>query len=251
MNQGIPVGLTFDDVILVPWRSERHPNEVDVSTRLTKSGIDLNLPIVSAAMDTVTEANMAIAMAQHGGLGVVHKNMPIERQAEEVDRVKRSESGMIVDPVTVHPEQSVSEALEVMARYKISGLPVIDTQGQLKGILTNRDLRFCTEFDRPIADFMTKDNLVTAPVGTTLDEAKVLLHQNRIEKLLVVDDDGNLKGLITVKDIKKAHDYPNACKDDLGRLRVAAGVGVTGDVAERWWRRGSGSLGMLPSDVRP
>jgi IMP dehydrogenase len=233
MNQEIPVGLTFDDVILVPWRSERHPNEVDVSTRLTKSGIDLNLPIVSSAMDTVTEANMAIAMAQHGGLGVIHKNMSIERQAEEVDRVKRSESGMIVDPVTVHPEQSVSEALEVMARYRISGLPVIDTQGQLKGILTNRDLRFCTEFDRPIADFMTKDNLVTAPVGTTLDEAKVLLHQNRIEKLLVVDDDGNLKGLITVKDIKKAHDYPNACKDDLGRLRVAAGVGVTGDVAER------------------
>jgi IMP dehydrogenase len=233
MNQEIPVGLTFDDVILVPWRSEKHPNEIDVSTRLTRSGIDLNLPIISAAMDTVTEANMAIAMAQHGGLGVIHKNMPIERQAEEVDRVKRSESGMIVDPVTVHPEQSVSEALEVMARYKISGLPVIDTQGQLKGILTNRDLRFCTEFERPIADFMTKENLVTAPVGTTLDEAKVLLHQNRIEKLLVVDEDGNLKGLITVKDIKKAHDYPNACKDDLGRLRVAAGVGVTGDVAER------------------
>jgi IMP dehydrogenase len=232
MNE-IPVGLTFDDVLLVPWRSEVHPNTVDVTTRLTKNGIGLNLPIVSAAMDTVTEANMAIAMAQHGGLGIIHKNMPIERQAEEVDRVKRSESGMIVDPVTVNPDQSVSQALEVMARYKISGLPVIDSHGQLKGILTNRDLRFCTEFERPIADFMTKENLVTAPVGTTLDEAKVLLHQNRIEKLLVVDDDGNLKGLITVKDIKKAHDYPNACKDDLGRLRVAAGVGVTGDVAER------------------
>jgi IMP dehydrogenase len=233
MNDQIPVGLTFDDVLLVPWRSEVHPNTVDVSTRLTVGGIGLNLPIISAAMDTVTEANMAIAMAQHGGLGVVHKNMPIERQAEEVDRVKRSESGMIVDPVTVQPDQSVSEALDVMARYKISGLPVIDSQGQLKGILTNRDLRFCTEFDRPIADFMTKDDLVTAQVGTTLDEAKVLLHQNRIEKLLIVDDDGNLKGLITVKDIKKAHDYPHACKDELGRLRVAAGVGVTDDVLDR------------------
>ena len=233
MNQEIPVGLTFDDVILVPWRSEMHPNAVDVSTRLTRNGTGLNLPIISAAMDTVTEANMAIAMAQHGGLGVIHKNMSIERHAEEVDRVKRSESGMIVDPVTVQPGQSVSEALDVMARYRISGLPVIDAQGQLKGILTNRDLRFCTEFERPITDFMTKDNLVTAPVGTTLDEAKVLLHQNRIEKLLVVDDDGNLKGLITVKDIKKAHDYPDACKDEFGRLRVAAGIGVTDDVSER------------------
>jgi IMP dehydrogenase len=210
-----------------------HPNAVDVSTRLTRGGIGLNLPIISAAMDTVTEAHMAIAMAQHGGLGVIHKNMSIERQAEEVDRVKRSESGMIVDPVTVHPEQSVSEALEVMARYKISGLPVIDGEGQLKGILTNRDLRFCTEYERPITDFMTKEDLVTAPVGTTLDEAKVLLHQNRIEKLLVVDEGGSLKGLITVKDIKKAHDYPNACKDGLGRLRVAAGIGVTDDVTER------------------
>ena len=233
MNDEIPVGLTFDDVLLVPWRSEVHPNTVDVTTRLTAGGIGLNLPIISAAMDTVTEANMAIAMAQHGGLGVIHKNMPIDRQAEEVDRVKRSESGMIVDPVTVQPDQSVSEALDVMARYKISGLPVIDAEGQLKGILTNRDLRFCTEFARPITDFMTKDDLVTAPVGTTLDEAKVLLHQNRIEKLLIVDDGGSLKGLITVKDIKKAHDYPNACKDELGRLRVAAGVGVTDDVLDR------------------
>jgi len=233
MNYEIPVGLTFDDVLLVPWRSEIHPNDVDVSSRLTRSGISLSLPIVSAAMDTVTEANMAIAMAQYGGLGIIHKNMSIERQVEEVDRVKRSESGMIVDPVTVHPEQSVREALDVMARYRISGLPVIDAHGQLKGILTNRDLRFCTEFERPITDFMTKDNLVTAPVGTTLEEAKTLLHKNRIEKLLVVDERGSLKGLITVKDIKKAHDYPNACKDDLGRLRVAAGVGVTDDLSER------------------
>ena len=233
MSRDIPVGLTFDDVLLVPWRSEVHPNELDVSTKLTRNGIRLDLPIVSAAMDTVTEANMAIAMAQFGGVGVIHKNMSIERQAEEVDRVKRSESGMIVDPVTVHPEQSVREALDVMARYRISGLPVVDAQGQLEGILTNRDLRFCSEFERPIADFMTKEALVTAPVGTTLEKAKSLLHKNRIEKLLVVDEAGNLKGLITVKDIKKAHDYPNACKDELGRLRVAAGVGVTGDVLDR------------------
>ena len=233
MSSEIPVGLTFDDVLLVPWRSDVHPNDVDVSAQLTRTGIRLNLPIVSAAMDTVTEANMAIAMAQYGGIGVIHKNMSIEHQAEEVDRVKRSESGMIVDPVTVHPEQSVSDALDVMARFRISGLPVVDDHGQLKGILTNRDLRFCTEFDRPITDFMTKENLVTASVGTTLEEAKTLLHKNRIEKLLVVDSDGNLKGLITVKDIKKAHDYPHACKDELGRLRVAAGVGVTGDVSER------------------
>ena len=233
MNREIPVGLTFDDVLLVPWRSEVHPNDVDVSTKLTRGGMTLDLPIVSAAMDTVTEANMAIAMAQYGGLGIIHKNMSIERQAEEVDRVKRSESGMIVDPVTVHPEQSVREALDFMARYRISGLPVIDAQGRLKGILTNRDLRFCTEFEKPIADFMTKENLVTAPVGTTLDEAKTLLHKHRIEKLLVVDDGGNLRGLITVKDIMKAHDYPDACKDELGRLRVGAGIGVTGDLEER------------------
>jgi IMP dehydrogenase len=233
MSREIPVGLTFDDVLLVPWRSEVHPNELDVSARLTRNGIRLGLPIVSAAMDTVTEANMAIAMAQFGGVGVIHKNMSIERQAEEVDKVKRSESGMIVDPVTVHPEQSVREALDVMARYRISGLPVVDNQGQLEGILTNRDLRFCSEFERPIADFMTKEALVTAPVGTTLELAKSLLHKNRIEKLLIVDEAGNLKGLITVKDIKKAHDYPHACKDELGRLRVAAGVGVTGDVLDR------------------
>ncbi len=233
MNPEIPVGLTYDDVLLVPWRSEVHPNQVSVVTRLTRGGMTLNLPIISAAMDTVTEANMAIALAQFGGIGVIHKNMSIERQAEEVDKVKRSESGMIVDPVTVHPEQLVREALDVMARFRVSGLPVVDGHGQLKGILTNRDLRFCTEFERPIADFMTKDNLVTAPVGTTLEEAKTLLHRNRIEKLLIVDEQGSLKGLITVKDIKKAHDYPNACKDELGRLRVAAGVGVTGDLLDR------------------
>jgi IMP dehydrogenase len=232
MEDDIPIGLTFDDVLLVPARSDVHPNSVDVSTRLTRS-IGLNLPIISSAMDTVTEANMAIAMAQHGGTGVIHKNMAIERQAQEVDKVKRSESGMIVDPVTIHPDQKVQESLDVMARYRISGLPVVDAQGQLKGILTNRDLRFCTELKRPIADFMTKDNLVTAPVGTTLEDAKKLLHKHRIEKLLVVDRDGNLKGLITVKDIKKAQEYPDACKDDLGRLRVAAAVGVSTDLEER------------------
>ena len=232
MANELPVGLTFDDVLLVPTRSEVHPNQVDVSTRLTRD-ITLHLPIASAAMDTVTEAGMAIAMAQHGGIGIIHKNMPIDRQAEQVDRVKRSESGMIVDPVTIRPDRLVRDSLEVMATYKISGLPVVDEHGQLKGILTNRDLRFCTEFDRPIADFMTKDDLVTAPVGTTLDEAKSLLHKHRIEKLLVVDDEGSLKGLITVKDIKKAQEYPHACKDDLGRLRVAAAVGVSGDLGER------------------
>jgi IMP dehydrogenase len=232
MDGDLPVGLTFDDVLLIPTRSEVHPNQVDVSTRLTRD-ITLKLPVVSAAMDTVTEAGMAIAMAQHGGIGVIHKNMAIERQAEQVDRVKRSESGMIVDPVTIRPDRLVRDSLEVMATYKISGLPVVDEHGQLKGILTNRDLRFCTEFDRPIADFMTKDDLVTAPVGTTLDEAKSLLHKHRIEKLLVVDEEGSLKGLITVKDIKKAQEYPHACKDDLGRLRVAAAVGVSGDLGER------------------
>jgi IMP dehydrogenase len=232
MVANLPIGLTFDDVLLIPSCSEVHPNNVDVASRLTKS-IGLNLPIVSAAMDTVTEANMAIAMAQHGGIGVIHKNMSISQQVTEVDKVKRSESGMIVDPVTMHPDQLVHESLDVMARYRISGLPVVDAKGQLKGILTNRDLRFCTELDRPIADFMTKDELVTAPVGTTLDEAKSLLHKHRIEKLLVVDEQGNLKGLITVKDIKKAHEYPNACKDDLGRLRVAAAIGVAAEMSER------------------
>lgn len=227
-----PLALTFDDVLLVPGRSAVHPAQVDVACRLTRS-IRLNIPILSAAMDTVTEAPMAIAMAQHGGLGVIHRNMAIARQAEEVDMVKRSESGMIVDPVTIRPDRLVREALDQMARYRISGLPVVDEHGQLKGILTNRDLRFCTEVDRPIADFMTKDHLVTAPVGTTLEAAKALLHKHRIEKLLVVDDEGNLKGLITVKDIKKAQEYPNASKDALGRLRVAAAVGAGPDVHER------------------
>lgn len=231
-DHGIQLALTFDDVLLLPGRSSVHPAEVDVSSRLV-GDIHLGVPVLSSAMDTVTEARMAIAMAQLGGIGVVHRNLSVARQAEEVDRVKRSESGMIVDPVTIRPDKLVADALDTMARFHISGLPVVDEHGQLKGILTNRDLRFCTETARPIADFMTSDHLVTAPVGTTLKEAKALLHKHRIEKLLVVDDEGGLKGLITVKDIKKAQEFPNACKDSLGRLRVAAALGSGPDLEER------------------
>ena len=228
----IPLALTFDDVLLKPARSEVHPNFVDVGTRLTRD-IRLNIPIVSAAMDTVTEARLAIAMAQHGGLGIIHKNMSIERQAEEVDKVKRSEAGMIVDPVTMRPWQSINEALAVMEKYKISGVPVTDANGKLVGILTNRDLRFETRFDLPISERMTKDDLVTVPVGTTLEQAREVLHHHRIEKLLVVDQNGDLKGLITVKDIQKARRYPQAAKDPLGRLRVGAAVGAGKDGIER------------------
>ncbi len=227
-----PLALTFDDVLLLPARSKVHPRDVDLRTKLTQE-IPLNIPIISAAMDTVTESRLAIAMAQQGGLGVVHKNLSIEAQAAEVDKVKRSESGMIVDPVTCRPEQTISDALEVMARYKISGVPVVDKRGKLVGILTNRDLRFETRTDRPISSRMTRKNLITTPVGTTLEQAKSLLHKHRIEKLLVVDRAGNLKGLITVKDIQKAIKYPNAAKDHLGRLRVAAAVGVSKDLLER------------------
>jgi IMP dehydrogenase len=230
--EAIPLALTFDDVLLKPAKSDLHPNFVDVSTRLTRD-IRLNIPIVSAAMDTVTEARLAIAMAQHGGLGVIHKNMSVERQAEEVDKVKRSEAGMIVDPVTMRPWQSIQEALQVMEKYKISGVPVTDANGKLVGILTNRDLRFETRFDLPIAERMTKDDLVTVPVGTTLEQAREVLHHHRIEKLLVVDGNGDLKGLITVKDIQKARRYPQAAKDQIGRLRVAAAVGAGKDGIER------------------
>jgi IMP dehydrogenase len=221
----VAIGLTFDDVLLRPAKSDLHPNFVDITTRLTRD-IHLNIPILSAAMDTVTEARLAIAMAQHGGLGVIHKNMPIDRQAEEVDKVKRSEAGMIVDPVTMRPWQSIAEAMQVMEKYKISGVPVTDANGKLVGILTNRDLRFETRFDLPIAERMTKENLVTTPVGTTLEQAREVLHHHRIEKLLVVDQNGDLKGLITVKDIQKARRYPQAAKDPLGRLRVGAAIGV-------------------------
>ncbi len=226
------LALTFDDVLIVPGYSEVHPNDVDLSTRLCRR-IQLNIPILSAAMDTVTESRLAIALAQEGGLGIVHKNLPIEMQAEEVDKVKRSEAGMIVDPVTMRPGQKIAEALEVMARFKISGVPVTDGAGRLVGILTNRDLRFESNTDRTIADLMTRDRLVTVPEGTTLDEAKELLHEHKIEKLLVVDTGGNLKGLITVKDIQKMIEYPFACKDDLGRLRVGAAVGAAGDYLDR------------------
>ena len=227
----IPEGLTFDDVLLQPAHSQVIPSEADTTTCLTPK-IELKIPIVSAAMDTVTESHMAIALAQQGGIGIVHRNMSIERQAEEVDRVKRSESGMIVDPVTIEPERRISEALEVMRHYRISGVPVTK-DGKLVGILTNRDLRFETRYDLPISDVMTKDNLITVPVGTTLEEAQKILHHHRVEKLLVVDEDYNLKGLITVKDIQKKLKYPNAAKDPQGRLRVAAAVGATGDFLER------------------
>ena len=231
-DDALPLALTFDDVLLLPARSKVHPRDVDLRTRLTDA-VPLNIPVISAAMDTVTESRLAIAMAQQGGLGVIHKNLTIAAQSDEVDKVKRSESGMIVDPVTCRPEQRISEALDVMARYKISGVPVVDDRGKLVGILTNRDLRFETRLDQPISTRMTKDHLITTPVGTTLEQAKELLHEHRIEKLLVVDKAGNLKGLITVKDIQKQIKYPSACKDALGRLRVGAAVGVGKDTMER------------------
>ena len=227
----IPEGLTFDDVLLVPARSPVLPTHTDTRTMFTRH-VPLNIPVTSAAMDTVTEAHLAIALAQQGGIGVIHRNMPIERQAEEVDRVKRSESGMIVDPVTMEPEQKIYEALAVMKRYRISGVPVVKS-GKLVGILTNRDLRFETRHDLAIDDVMTKENLITVPVGTTLEEAEKILHRHRVEKLLVVDEHYNLKGLITVKDIQKKLKYPNAAKDGQGRLRVAAAIGATGDFLER------------------
>ncbi|MBA3972679.1 MAG: IMP dehydrogenase [Candidatus Solibacter sp.] len=224
-------GLTFDDVLLQPARSGVVPAETDTRTQLTRH-IPLNIPIVSSAMDTVTEAHLAIALAQQGGIGVIHKNMGIDKQAEEVDRVKRSESGMIVDPVTVHPDQKIYEALDIMKRFRISGVPVV-REGKLVGILTNRDLRFETRHDLPIHEVMTKDPLFTVAVGTTLEEAQKELHKHRVEKLLVVDKDFALKGLITVKDIQKKIKYPAAAKDDHGRLRVAAAIGATGDYLER------------------
>jgi IMP dehydrogenase len=227
----IPEGLTFDDILLLPARSEVLPAEADTRTRLTRN-IPLNIPIVSAAMDTVTESHLAIALSQQGGIGFIHRNMTVERQAEEVDRVKRSESGMIVDPVTIEPDKKISDALALMERYRISGVPVTH-EGRLVGILTNRDLRFETRTDIPIADVMTKDDLITVPVGTTLEDAQAILHKHRVEKLLVVDDNYMLKGLITVKDIQKKLKYPNAAKDPQGRLRVGAAIGATGDFLER------------------
>jgi len=227
-NNDIPMALTFDDVLLLPAASKVLPNEVDVKTRLSRN-ITMNIPLLSAAMDTVTEAKTAISMAREGGIGIIHRNMSVQRQATEVDKVKKSESGMIVDPVTMHPDQKISEVLEVMERYRISGVPIVEDGRKLVGIVTNRDLRFETNLEQKVSNVMTKKNLVTASEGITLEESKVLLHKNRIEKLLVVNDKGDLLGLITIKDIMKIKKYPNACKDKLGRLRVGAAVGVGPD----------------------
>src|SRR5437762_7515761 len=227
----VPEALTFDDVLLLPAKSDVVPASVNTATKVSRN-LSLNIPIVSAAMDTVTESRMAIALAQQGGIGIIHRNLTIEQQAAEVDKVKRSESGMIVDPITMGPDAKVSEALEVMRRYRISGVP-ITKQKKLVGILTNRDLRFVDRSDIPISKVMTKENLITVPVGTTLQEAEAILHKHRVEKLLVVDDKYNLKGLITVKDIQKKLKYPNAAKDEQGRLRVGAAIGATGDFLER------------------
>src|SRR4029450_771813 len=235
MIESLPTAVTFDDILLVPQHSTVLPYQVDVSTQLTRR-IRLNVPLVSAAMDTVTESRLAIAMASTGGLGVCHKNLSIEEQASEVDRVKRSESGMIVDPITLSPTHRIYEALDLMKKYRISGVPITDDgskEGKLVGILTNRDLRFETNVQRPIADIMTQEHLITVPIGTTLDAAREILHQHKVEKLLVVDREFRLKGLITVKDIQKAVKYPEASKDLLGRLRCGAAIGVARDTMER------------------
>jgi IMP dehydrogenase len=231
LDGSIPEALTFDDVLLLPARSAVLPTQVETFTLFSRN-ISLNIPITSAAMDTVTDARLAIALAQQGGIGIVHRSTPIDRQALEIDKVKRSESGMIVDPVTVSPHSRISDAQEIMKKYKISGVPVT-SNGKLVGILTNRDLRFETRFDLAVEKVMTKDNLITVPVGTTLEDAEDILHRHRVEKLLVVDETFHLKGLITVKDIQKKIKYPNAAKDSRGRLRVGAAVGATGDFLER------------------
>ncbi|PYT72089.1 MAG: IMP dehydrogenase [Acidobacteria bacterium] len=248
MNDGaIPDALTFDDVLLLPGRSTVLPTEVDTTTHFSRK-VKLNLPLASAAMDTVTESRLAIAIARQGGIGIVHRSLPAEKQAEEVDRVKRSESGMIVDPVTISPDITIRQALEIMNKYKISGLPV--TRGsRLTGILTNRDLRFEKNHSQLVSSVMTKENLVTVPVGTTLEEAERILQKHRIEKLLVVDQDFNLKGLITVKDIQKKLEYPRATKDEHGRLRVGAAVGATGDFLERAVELSKAKVDVLAIDT--
>ncbi|PYU12353.1 MAG: IMP dehydrogenase, partial [Acidobacteria bacterium] len=248
MNEGsIPDALTFDDVLLVPGRSTVLPTEVDTATNFSRK-VKLHVPLASAAMDTVTESRLAIAIARQGGIGIVHRSMSAEKQAEEVDRVKRSESGMIVDPVTISPDITIRQALEIMNKYKISGLPV--TRGsRLTGILTNRDLRFEKNHSQLVSSVMTKENLVTVPVGTTLDEAERILQKHRIEKLLVVDQDFNLKGLITVKDIQKKLEYPRAAKDEHGRLRVGAAVGATGDFLERAVELSKAKVDVLAIDT--
>ena len=223
--------LTFDDVLLVPGASDVHPKDVDLGTQIT-AGIRLGIPLLSAAMDTVTEGRLAIALAQQGGMGIIHKNLPIDRQADEVDKVKRSESGMITDPIVIRPDAPIREAEAMMAKYRISGVPVVEN-GKLVGILTNRDLRFETRWELPVRDVMTCKNLITVPVGTTLQEARAILQKHRIEKLLVVDELGALRGLITVKDIQKSTEYPFSCKDSQGRLRVGAALGVAPDLLDR------------------
>jgi IMP dehydrogenase len=246
-KKDIRYGYTFDDLILIPDRSAILPDQVDVKTRLSRN-INLNIPLVSAAMDTVTESATAITMARQGGLGFIHKNMSIERQALEVEKVKKSESGMIVNPITIEPNRKIHEVLEIMNRYKISGVPVVKG-GNLVGIITNRDLRFATDMDEKVEAVMTKDNLATASVGITLEESKSILHDRRIEKLLVVDEEGKLKGLITIKDIEKIKKYPNSCKDDLGRLRVGAAVGVGPDMNERIDRLISADVDVIVVDT--
>jgi IMP dehydrogenase len=246
-RDNIKYGYTFDDLILIPERSAILPDQVDVKTRLTKN-IPLNIPLVSAAMDTVTESATAITMARQGGIGFIHKNMSIERQALEVEKVKKSESGMIVNPITIGPDKKIGEVLQIMSRYRISGVPVVK-DGNLMGIITNRDLRFATDTDQKVEAVMTKEDLATAKVGITLEESKSILHERRIEKLLVVDDKGKLRGLITIKDIEKIKKYPNACKDDLGRLRVGAAVGVGPDMDERVERLVDADLDVLVVDT--
>jgi len=234
-NLALKEGLTFNDILLIPGESAVLPKDVDIRTRLSRN-IDLNIPIVSAAMDTVTESEAAIALARQGGLGFIHKNLTPERQALEVEKVKKSESGMILDPITIDPDQRIFEVLNIMEKYRISGVPVVKSSN-LVGIITNRDLRFETDLEKKVGDVMTKENLATVPVGTTLEESKALLHERRIEKLLVVDDAGKLKGLITIKDIEKIKKYPDACKDQHGRLRVGAAIGVGPDTEESRCKR--------------
>jgi len=246
-DQLLKEGLTFGDLLLVPRESTVLPKDTDVKTELSRN-ISLNIPIVSAAMDTVTESETAIALARQGGLGFIHKNMTIERQALEVEKVKKSESGMIIDPITIDPEQKIVEVLNIMTKYRISGVPVVK-RGNLVGIITNRDLRFETNLDMKVGDVMTKDNLATVPVGTTLEESKAILHKRRIEKLLVVDDTGKLEGLITIKDIEKVKKYPHSCKDHLGRLRVGAAVGVGPDKEERVDRLIAAQVDILVIDT--
>jgi IMP dehydrogenase len=231
LEDSLPIGLTFDDVLLMPAKSEVLPREADLNTMFTRN-VRINIPIVSAAMDTVTEANLAISIAREGGIGIIHRAMSPEKQAAEIDKVKKSESGMILDPITVLPDSAISEAMSLMERYRISGVPVTEN-GKLIGILTNRDLRFETKFSKKVSAVMTKEKLITAPVGTTLDEAIKLLHKYKIEKLPIVDKENNLKGLITIKDIEKRRKYPNACKDSVGRLRVGAAIGTGEDSIHR------------------